>query len=260
MTRSPFARGRFARPERVGDEVRRRPQQDNSAVHALLQHFEAVGFDLAPRFVGVDADGVERLSYLAGEGGWPPYGEELRSDAALVSVARAVRAMHDATQGFVPPDGAVWHLQELGRPTTLDCFGHHDLTPWNILLDGAEVTGLIDWDTAAPSNRVWDLSWAAYQFVPLHPVADLPAWGWDTVPDRRERLELFAAAYGQVDQADLVEAAIQRLRGMGDFIAQEVAGHNPRFHQHAVEGHAEGYLHAAAELAASQRALTARWS
>ncbi|TPG18160.1 phosphotransferase [Pedococcus bigeumensis] len=169
MTTSLFARGRFAQPQRDGDEVRRRPHQDNSAVHALLQH-------------------------LDGSSEWPPYGETFRRDQTLVSVARAVRALHDATAGFTPPDGAVWHLQELGRPATIDCFGHHDLTPWNILFKGSQVTGVIDWDTAAPSNRVWDLSWAAYQFVPLHPEADLPAWGWDSVPHRRERLELFAAA------------------------------------------------------------------
>ena len=255
MTTSPFARGRFAQPQRDGDEVRRQPHQDNSAVHALLEHLDEVGFDLAPRFLSVDDAGVERLSYLDGASEWPPYGETLRQDQTLVSVARAVRALHDATAGFAPPDGAVWHLQELGRPATVDCFGHHDLTPWNILFKGSQVTGVIDWDTAAPSNRVWDLSWAAYQFVPLHPEADLPAWGWDSVPHRRERLELFAAAYGQVSPADLVDAAIERVLGMGAFIAREVADHNPRFDQHALEGHAEGYFRGASLLAEERHLL-----
>ena len=60
-----------------------------------------------------------------------------------------------------------------------------------MVFDGTYVRGIIDWDTARPSTRVWDLSYAVHQFVPFHPADDLLAWGWPYEPDRRRRLRLF---------------------------------------------------------------------
>ena len=52
---------------RVGDTVRRPLRPSAPGVHALLRHLEHVGFDGAPRFLGVDEDGREVLSYIAGD-------------------------------------------------------------------------------------------------------------------------------------------------------------------------------------------------
>jgi Glycine transporter len=52
---------------RVGQTVRRALHQRSDYVHALLRHLEAVGFDGAPRLLGIDARGREVLSYLPGE-------------------------------------------------------------------------------------------------------------------------------------------------------------------------------------------------
>ncbi len=241
--------GRFSEPVHVGDEIHRRPMQDNSEVHRLLQHFESVDCPLTPRFLGMTADGLERLSYLPGVTGYPPLTEELRSDEALVSVASAVRRVHDAARGFVPSPGAQWNGYELARPATIDCIGHHDLAPWNFVFAGTDVTGIIDWDSAGPSNRSWDLAYAAYQFVPFHPAEDLVAWGWPSEPDRRARMQLFLDAYGEgVSSADLVDAAVTRVYSIGAFIDREVRRQNPAYAVHAREGHAAGYFRAAASL------------
>ena len=41
-------------------------------MHALRRHFERVGFDGAPRFLGIDEDGREILSFVQGEPGHAP--------------------------------------------------------------------------------------------------------------------------------------------------------------------------------------------
>ena len=48
---------------RVGETVRRPLRPSAPGVHALLRHLEDVGFDGAPRVLGVDAEGREVLTY-----------------------------------------------------------------------------------------------------------------------------------------------------------------------------------------------------
>lgn len=49
--------GNASRVVRVGDTVRRSVGPWSAAAHAVLQHLERVGFDGAPRFLGIDAEG-----------------------------------------------------------------------------------------------------------------------------------------------------------------------------------------------------------
>lgn len=188
-----LAGGRFSKPVRDGDVVRRRRGSSNS--HALLRHLEQAGFGLSPRVIDLD-DETETLTYLVGTAGYPPLTADLRSDEALVSVACAIRRLHDATEGFVPAEPGEWNDLEVAAPVAIDCIGHHDLAPWNLIFDGPEVVGIIDWDTVRPSNRRWDLCYAAHQFVPFHPSRWLEPFGWPEEPDRARRLRLFCDAYG----------------------------------------------------------------
>ncbi len=55
---------------RVGDTVRRPPPARAAFVHALLDRFERHGWPGAPRFLGVDAQGREILSFLGGQVAW----------------------------------------------------------------------------------------------------------------------------------------------------------------------------------------------
>ncbi|NYH88612.1 phosphotransferase [Actinopolymorpha rutila] len=249
--------GRFAKPVRRGDSVERDFRHANPNVHALLRHFENVGFELAPRFLGVSADGSrEVLSFVEGETGYPPLPAAQRSDEALMEVAHAIRAMHDATQGFEPVDPATWHHQDVAMPTRIDCIGHHDLAPWNIVFDGSRVVGILDWDRIGPSNRVWDLAYAAHQFVPFHPPAGLKAFGWDTEPDRAARLRMFAEAYGGgVTPAEIVDLAALRLLSIGAYIEGRVRAGDSSFEVHREEDHARGYRIAAEYVLANRAAL-----
>jgi len=51
---------------RIGDTVRRPLHRNSEFVHALLRHLEAVGFDGAPRLLGIDEHGREILSFIEG--------------------------------------------------------------------------------------------------------------------------------------------------------------------------------------------------
>jgi hypothetical protein len=250
----PMLRGRFAQPIRRGDTVERLmgPGADN--VHALLEHFAQVGFALAPRWLGTTADGTrEILSYLPGDTGYPPLTAELCSDDTLIQVVRSVRAMHDATQGFVAPRPGRWHRLEPVTPTVIDCIGHHDLTPWNLVFDGTAVVGIIDGDLAGPSNRAWDLAYLAYQWVPLHPPDGRAGFGWDTEPDRAGRLRPLTDTYGHgIRPEQVVDVAVLRLLGMAAHIDDRVHAGDPAFVVHRDENHAAGYRQAAGHILADR--------
>ncbi|MFE6684897.1 phosphotransferase [Streptomyces sp. NPDC057743] len=247
--------GRFSRPVRRGDVVERAPSNPN--VRGLLRHFERSGFSLAPRFLGTTAGGTrDRLTFIEGKAAHYPLTEAQRSDEALVNVVLAVRAMHDASQGFVAENPLAWQHREVAAPVRVDCIGHHDLAPWNMTFNGTEVTGIIDWDFAGPSNRAWDLSYAAHRFVPLSSSRLAQAFGWSTPPDRATRLRLVADTYGRgIVPAELLDLAVVRLAAVAANIEQQIRTGNPAFDVHREERHADGYREDVQFLLAHRDAL-----
>lgn len=176
---------------RVGATVRR-PQSDRAAaVHALLRHFETVGFDGAPCFLGVDERGREVLSFVEGAPALAPVpaGERVVED-----LGRLLRRMHDAQQGFALPDDVAWpDLPVEPAPGSVVC--HNDLFWPNVIFRDGRPVALIDWDLAAPALPLFDLASAANYWVPLRPDEQAEAWGLPTV-DRGSRLRLLCDAYG----------------------------------------------------------------
>src|SRR4051794_17937110 len=85
---------------RVRDTVRRPLRTSSTATHAVLRYLEDVGFAGAPRFLDVDDEGREVLTYVAGETVTPPYPAWAMTDAALDSVAVLLREYHAAVAGF----------------------------------------------------------------------------------------------------------------------------------------------------------------
>ena len=76
-------------------------------------------------------------------------------------------------------------------------------------IDGDDIVGVIDFDTASPGPRVWDLAYTAYRFVPLTDPAnpDVPFPG---IEQQRRRLALFCSAYAldRIRPADVLETAV----------------------------------------------------
>jgi hypothetical protein len=161
---------RFA-PVRVGDTVRRHPGASGDAVRALLLHLEAVGFDGAPRFLGIDERGREVLSFVEGEAPLPPYPAWSMTDRALGSLGALVRRFHEAAASFVPPPNAAWAADWADPTGGTDhpdrTITHNDLFPENVVFRDGRVVALIDFAMAAPGRPLWDVAIAAEMWAPL---------------------------------------------------------------------------------------------
>ncbi|WP_194899835.1 phosphotransferase enzyme family protein [Catenulispora pinisilvae] len=230
MTSEPMAGG-VNTVLRIGDRVHRPAGQWSPAVHALLEHLAAKGFAGAPRAHGFDAEGREILDFLPGE---VPDSEAVVPDEVLVEVAVLLRVLHDASLGFVPPPDAAWYF-EPREPAEVVC--HGDVAPYNTVFRSGHPVALIDFDTAHPAPRVWDVAYAAYRFVQL--VED----GAPAVEQAR-RLALFADAYDLAagDRAVLLDTVIARLDHLVGFMRAQAAAGHPAFSRHVAEGHDSYYL------------------
>lgn len=215
---------------RVGDTVRRPAGPWTPAVHALLAHLHSAGFPGAPRPLGIDERGREILTFVHGTVAWPGGFGLLDSDDQLRRVARLIRDFHQAVAGFTPPPGARW--QALIPADGDEIIAHHDLAPWNLVI-GEHQWAFVDWDTAAPGTRLWDLAYAMHGFVPL---TVNPAYQRD---DDGRRLRLIADTYGlsEPQRLDVIPLLARRTRSMHDFLAAQAAGGTQPWTRLWNEGH-----------------------
>lgn len=219
---------------RVGDTVRRPAGPWTPAVHALLTHLHEAGFHGAPRPLGIDDRGREVLTFIRGAVAWPDRFDLLDGDSQLCRVARLIRDFHDAVAGFTPPPDARW--QVLIPADGDEIIAHHDLAPWNLII-GDRQLALIDWDTAAPGTRLWDLAYAIHGFVPL---TANPAWQRD---DAGHRLRLIAGTYDLTEQQrqDLLPLLARRTQAMHTFLAQQAAAGIQPWTRLWHEGHGDAW-------------------
>lgn len=172
---------------RVGDTVHRTASAATPAVHDLLRHLDAKGFDGAPRALGFDEQGREILSYIDGtvslDDAWP---DVLHQDEGLVAVVRLITRFHDAVADYSPPG--------LGAGEIM-C--HGDPGPWNIVWSDDRPIALIDWDFALPAVPLYDVSYVAFEMVPLRDDDRCAQVGFAEVPDRVSRLRLVCDTYGR---------------------------------------------------------------
>ena len=151
------------------------------------------GFEGASLPVGVDLDGRERLVFIEGDVPVPPYPDWSQSDAALASVARLLRSLHDAARSF-DPRGLAWS-DRLADPAGGTVVCHNDLELSNVVFRDGIAVALIDFEFAAPGRPVYDLAQLARLCVPIDHEIDQRRMGW-LPADRPARLRLVADAYG----------------------------------------------------------------
>lgn len=181
------------------------------AVHALLTHLERVGFAGAPRFAGTgeyEGRAVEWLSWI--DGHEIDAGEY--AIGALADLGRLIRALHDATAGFVLPPGIDWT-----HPSETEVDGefvicHNDLAPRNTVCRDDHPVAFIDWDLAALGPRLWDIAHAIWQFVPLRRDSKLDV----------DRTRAIVAGYGmpEIVPPDLARIIALRMERTASGIAQ----------------------------------------
>ncbi|HST66087.1 MAG TPA: phosphotransferase [Mycobacteriales bacterium] len=221
---------------RIGDTVRRPARPTGAATHALLRHLDRVGFDGAPRFLGIDAEGREVLSYVPGRAITRPYPAWALTDAALTSVAALLQRYHAAVTGFDPAPYE-WPPSP-PAPFRGTLVLHNDPNLDNVVFRHGRAVALIDFDLASPGPRVWDVAAAVRLWAPLRQDAD--------VDDARRgrvlhRLRLFADAYGLVpeERGQLVDAVIANHDWLYEVVQSGVRAGHAAFSDYWLSGAAD---------------------
>ena len=204
---------------RAGSHVLRPSSAHSTSVHAFLRAVREVGFRGVPAPLGIDDDGRERLEFIEGEVPRSPYPEWSQTDAALASIARLLRGLHDAARAF-DVRGHSWS-DALADPMggTLVC--HNDVELSNVVFRDGIAVALIDFEAAAPGRAVYDLAQFARLCVPIEDDFDQARMGWRPA-DRPARLRLVGDVYGldrhgrmqllaaMDDALDRIESAVRR--------------------------------------------------
>lgn len=170
----------------MGATVVREAGPWSRTVLALLEHFNHVGFDGAPRVVGsgFDADGRETLTFLPGTSPHP----RAWSDTAVHRLGEVLRGAHQAAASFEPSTPACWQPW-FGRdlPGEHPVIGHCDVGPWNwVATEDGLPYALVDWEFAGPTDAMWELAAAAWLNAQLH---DIDVAELHELPDARHRAQ-----------------------------------------------------------------------
>lgn len=224
---------------RTDDRVHRPAGPWTPTVHRLLAHLHEQGFVAAPEPIE-HGDVLETVSFVPGVAGEYPWTADTASEAALVTSARLLRHYHDAAATFPLDDTADTWSQAHRMP--VETVVHGDFAPYNCVYDGIAAVGLIDFDTAHPGPRVWDVASAVYRFAPFTTgVAE-----GSPVPSLDERLGRaaeFCRAYDldARSRSVLAETMAASLVALVTTIESEAAAGNPKFVSDLEHGHADLY-------------------
>jgi hypothetical protein len=211
---------------RVGDTVRRPARQSSPAVRALLLHLEACGFDGAPRYLDVDEQGRDVLSFVVGEAPLPPYPAWAMTDRALVSMGELLARFHEASASFDQGSVTGWEL-DWADPGGGPVICHNDGFPENVVFRDGMAVALIDFDMAAPGRPLWDLAIAGQEWMPQHAPSTRRDHSGDL--DSIARFGLLARAYGvaPTEGVTLVDIMFEERAQATANIRREVAAGNP---------------------------------
>ena len=248
---------------RVGDTVRRQAGHWTPAVHALLDHLAAAGFDAAPRALGTDALGREVASYVEGVAGTlgpDRLAPQFRTVEACRAIGAWLRAFHDTQAGFEPDPAQPWHVVP-GRPLGPgEVIAHHDVGTYNTVLRPDGSFAVIDFDFASPGWPVEDLAYVLWSWTPLwhDQSAVRREMGVVTMAGRLHKfaavLDGYAADAGL--RAQVPDAVLRCMLDHSRTVEELAAQGDPAFVRMVAAGHAERPLRDA-EWFASSRSLFA---
>lgn len=213
---------------RSGEHVLRPSNEHSASILTFLSQLEGAGFDGAPVPVGLDADGRERLRFIAGDVPIPPYPEWAQSDDALQSVTVLIRKLHDVTVG-VDTTGLTWS-SEMADAEGGPVICHNDVCLENVVFREGRAVALLDFDFAAPGRRTFDLSAFARMCVPVDDDVSATRLGWQPA-DRPARLRLACDAYGlgAAERTELLQLLTASIARGGDFVRRRAEAGQPGF-------------------------------
>jgi hypothetical protein len=165
---------------RVGDTVRRRSNASSPLMRDVLRQLERAGFNAAPRWLGIDEQGRDVLSWIEGDThtdrsqmhpyvGDPPTRVTFSTDQVAAAL-RLLRRYHDA----------------FGEEIVC----HGDFGPWNLVWREGLPVGVIDFDDVHCGDASEDVAYALRMFV---------GYGFapDPAPELVRRTHTALDAYGR---------------------------------------------------------------
>lgn len=216
------------RVTRAGPHVLRPAGPHTPSLHRFLSALPAAGFGGAPLPVGIEPDGRERLTFIPGRVGLPPYPEWVQGDEALASIVRLLAAFHSASASV--DTTSCRFSAELADPVGGPLVCHNDVCPENVVFDGETAVGLLDFDFAAPGRPAFDLAQCARMCIPVDDDETSAMLGWRRA-DRPARLRVAAEAYGLdgAGRAELLRALDASIATGGAFVRRRVQAGDRNF-------------------------------
>ena len=169
---------------RIDDTVCRPLGPHSEFVHQVLIYLESVKFKGVPRFLGMDTNRREILSFLEGDT-VPDLGHF--TDKQLNSAAKLIRSFHNATT----------HFPGLNK----EVLCHHDLSPCNFVFRKGTPVGIFDFDTVKEGDRIEDVSYACWLWLNLGDEFYSPQ-------EQGRRISLFLSAYGLSNRTTIFESIL----------------------------------------------------
>ncbi len=140
---------------RVGDTVRRPAHRASPLMREVLRHLERAGFGAAPRWLGLDEQGRDVLTWVDGDTSTDrsqmhpyigePAGRVTFADEQVAAVMRLLRRYHDTFGDAV--------------------ICHGDYGPWNVVWRDGMPAAMIDFDNVYRGAATDDLGYALRMFV-----------------------------------------------------------------------------------------------
>ncbi len=248
---------------RVDETVRRPVRSHTAAVHELLRHLEAVGFEGAPRVLGIDEKNREILTYLHGDVPRRPLPGYALTESTLVALADLQRRYHEAVASFEPPPWACWDgeiTRYVDGPPELIC--HCDVNLENVIFSNGSGEprpyAFIDFDLARPGTRLVDIIQTLRYWAPIaDPVDRAPALRDLNAADR---IAIFCQAYGlsYLERARLASVASRWLRRSPASIARRARAGGDAWARMLDAGVGERLMRAAAWIERNRPEIEAR--